>query len=154
MNTSKLHISESTVQKISIHAWLYICFFFVLATFAFSNDALAFAGDSAKKLENRVAILSEKLQLSDTQIDQIRSILENQIQKRNEILEAYSSQGNGDRRALRNQMRALREETRSQVKDLLTEEQIAKYETWQEERFQKMQDRRGRSHKKAGSKIY
>ena len=126
----------------------------MFAIFAFSYDALAFRGDPAKNLDNRIAMLSEKLQLSDTQTDQIRSILENQIQKRNEIFQAYSSQGNGDRRELRDQMRALREETRSQVKDLLTEEQIAKYEAWQEERFQKMQNRRGISHNKAGSKMY
>lgn len=154
MNTLKIQISESTVQEVSMRVWLYFCLFFMLATFAFSYDALAFRGDSARNLDNRIAVLSEKLQLTDTQINQIRPILENQIQKRKEIFEVYSLQGNGDRRALRNQMRALREQTRLQVKDLLTEEQIAKYEAWQQERFQKMQNRRGRSHKKAGSKVY
>ena len=74
--------------------------------------------------------------------------------KRKEIFEAYSAQGNGDRRALRNQMRTLREETRSQVMDYLNEEQIAKYEAWQQERIQKMQNRGRRNHKKSGSRLY
>jgi Spy/CpxP family protein refolding chaperone len=154
MNTSKIQISENTVQEVSMHAWLYFCLFFMLASFALSYNALAFRGDFAKNLDNRMAILSEKLQLTDDQIEKIRPILENQTNKRKEIFEAHSSQGFGDRRVLRNQMRALREETRSQVKHLLTEEQIEKYEAWQQEGFQKMQNRRERSHKNAGSKMY
>ena len=154
MNTPKIQFSEGAVQRLSVPAWLYFYLFFMLASFAFSYDALAFRGDSAKNLENRIAVLSEKLQLTDDQIEQIRPVLEDQAQKRKEIFEAYSAQGNGDRRALRNQMRTLREETRSQVMDYLNEEQIAKYEAWQQERIQKMQNRGRRNHKKSGSRLY
>ena len=147
MNTPKISTSRSTVLTVSGHQWLTLFISLMVISLALSYDALAFQKSSAGNTEHRIRVLSEQLELTEEQAQQIRPILENQNQKRNEILESYAALGNDDRRALKAEMRTLREDTHSQIKALLTEEQIAKYKNWQEERRRKMRNRGGQGRK-------
>ncbi len=154
MKKSQTHPLELLSQRISLSSLLCFSIVLMLVTLAFFHDALAFRRQFAPDPERIVAKLSEELQLTDTQVEQIRTIFENQTEKRKKIFEEYSSQGRDGRRALREEMRALKKDTDSQIATLLTEEQIIKYEALQEERAQKMRERRERSRKGAGDKTY
>jgi hypothetical protein len=154
MDEQKTRQYESASQRISFSSLVYFSVFLMLATLAFFYEALAFRGNSARDPEQLIAELSEKLRLTDAQVEQIRPIIENQMEQREEIFEKYSSQGRQGRPALRQEMRDLRKDTHSQITSLLTEEQIAEYEAFQQERFQKRRQRGRMNGERAGSRRY
>lgn len=101
--------------------------------------------DPAQRLEQRVALLSERLQLSSSQQTQVRSILSEELK----AMQAFRPKGGDDARrqedraqrdSLRTQMRALRERTEQRIEGALTEQQRTKYR----ELRQSMERRRGR----------
>jgi hypothetical protein len=72
-------------------------------TFASISPAHAFRGPRMADPERIITNLTEELGLSETQISQIRPIIEKQAEQRNSIFEKYASQGRGGRRAMRNE---------------------------------------------------
>ena len=97
-------------------------------------------------LERRVALLTERLQLSSSQQTQVRSILTEELK----AMQAFRPTGGDDARrqenraqrdSVRTQMRAIRERTEQRIEGVLTEQQRTKYR----ELRQSMQDRRARS---------
>ncbi len=146
-------ISIKTAQLSYNRMRINFSIFFIVAILVFCHEALAFRKHSAGDLERRIAVLSEQLDLTDEQVAQIRPILEHRMQQRKAVFEAHRSQGTVDRQALRSQMQALREDTHSQIKTVLTEEQINRYQVWQENRAQKMGRRGGLVRKRAGNRI-
>jgi protein CpxP len=104
--------------------------------------------DPAQRLEQRVSLLTERLQLNASQQTQVRSILTEEL---NAMQAFRSKRGDGAQRqdqpearaqrdSARTQMRALRERTEQRINGVLSEQQRTKYE----ELRQSMQERRGR----------
>lgn len=101
--------------------------------------------DPAQMLERRVALLTERLQLSSSQQTQVRSILTEEVK----AIQAFRPKGGDDARrqenraqrdSVRTQMRAMRERTEQRIEGVLTAEQRTKYQELRKE----MEERRGR----------
>jgi protein CpxP len=100
--------------------------------------------DPAQRLEQRVSLLTERLQLNASQQTQVRSILTEELN----VMQAFRSKQGQDRQpgdraqrdSARTQMRALRERTEQRINGVLSEQQRTKYQ----ELRQSMQERRGR----------
>ncbi|MDM8550622.1 hypothetical protein QUF72_11110 [Desulfobacterales bacterium HSG2] len=114
----------------------FLALVFMIAS-AYAMPAEAFRGRKAPDPERIIANLTRELGLSETQADQVRPIIENQVEQRKSIFEKYSSQGRDGRQAMRGEMETLRSETKTQMASVLTDEQMAKYEAFQEQRRQK-----------------
>lgn len=107
--------------------------------------------DPAQRLEQRVSLLTERLQLNASQQTQVRSILTEELN----AMQAFRPKGQGgddatrqnrrpedraQRDSARTQMQALRERTEQRIDGVLTADQRTKYR----ELRQSMQERRGR----------
>ncbi len=101
--------------------------------------------DPAQRLERRVALLTERLQLDASQQTQVRAILTEEMK----AMQAFRPKnGDGSRRqengaqrdSVRAQIRALHERTEQRVEGVLTAQQRAKYQ----ELRKQMEERRGR----------
>lgn len=97
-----------------------------------------------RKLDKRVNRMTEKLELSQTQADQVRVILEASMNQRVEI----AAQSNGDKKAARTEFKALREQTRTQLSGVLTSEQLAELDQMKRERKGKKKGKGDRSGKR------
>ena len=93
--------------------------------------------DPAQRLERRVSMLSERLQLSQEQATRIRQIL-TQEQTQMQALR-QKAQGGADRESLRPEMQSIRQRTEQQIEGVLTAQQRTTYSALREE----MQKRRG-----------
>jgi periplasmic protein CpxP/Spy len=81
--------------------------------------------DPAQRLERRIGMLTEQLQLSAQQATQIRQIL-TQEQTEMQALRQKAQDG-GSREALRPEMQAIRQRAEQGIERVLTEQQRAKY---------------------------
>jgi Spy/CpxP family protein refolding chaperone len=85
--------------------------------------------DPNARLEQQIERMTEQLELTDGQKEELRPILEAQGEKMREIMQDSSI----DREQKREQFMKLRKETEPKIKQILTEEQ---YEKWQKLRQQ------------------
>ena len=90
-----------------------------------ATPAFAQHRDHAHDMEEHLAMLQEKLELSDSQVEQIRAIVAEQHPK----MEQLHAQENVDHEALRQ----FHEEIHAQVQAILTEEQRGRLEQLHEE---------------------
>lgn len=99
--------------------------------------------DPAQRLEQRVGLLTERLQLNASQQSQVRSILTEEMNAmqafRQRNRDEARSAGSAQRDSVRAQMRAVRERTEQRMNGVLTEQQRTKYR----ELRQSMEQRRG-----------
>src|SRR3712207_6580390 len=93
--------------------------------------------DPAQRVERRVSMLTERLQLSPQQATQVRQILTEESTQIRALFE--KAQGGADRATLRPQMQSLREGTEKRIDAVLTAQQRATYAQLREE----MRKRRG-----------
>jgi len=107
-------------------------------TFAFASPAAAFRKGPKKSPEEILAHMTDRLQLSDEQAEQIRPIIEDQVTKRRELFEKYHEQGRESRGQMRSEMQSLVEETDKQLEPILSDEQMAELKKMREERPQRM----------------
>ncbi|MFN2567445.1 MAG: hypothetical protein ABR499_20810 [Gemmatimonadaceae bacterium] len=93
--------------------------------------------DPAQRVERRVGMLTERLQLSTQQASQIRQILTQESTQ----LQALRQKGEGgaSRESLRPEMQAIRQRTEQQIDGVLTAQQRATYKELRDQ----MQKRRG-----------
>lgn len=96
--------------------------------------------DPAQRVERRVGILTERLQLSGQQATQIRQIL-TQEQTQVQALR-QKAEGGTDREGLRSEMRAIRQRTEQQIDGVLTAQQRTTYNALREE-MRKQREQRG-----------
>jgi Spy/CpxP family protein refolding chaperone len=100
--------------------------------------------DPAQRIERRVGMLTERLQLSQPQATQIRQIL---TQESDQTRALWEKAPGADRESLRPQMQSIREGTEKQIEGVLTEQQRTKYrelrESMRKERGQRGEGRRG-----------
>ena len=102
--------------------------------------------DPAQRVERRVSMLTERLQLSQQQATQIRQIL-SQEQTQVQALR-QKAQGGADRESLRPEMQSIRQRTEQQIDGVLTAQQRATYrelrDSMRKERGQRGEGRRTR----------
>ncbi len=99
-----------------------------------------------QRVERRVGVLTERLQLSTQQAAQVRQIL-TQEQTQMQALR-QKAQGGADRESLRPEMQAIRQRGEQQLEAVLTEQQRATYrelrESMRKERGERGEGRRPR----------
>ncbi len=106
-------------------------------------------GERGGNVDQRIEKMTEHLELSGDQANQIRVILEN-AQTQAEALRDQD----GDRQAKREAMRAIREDSREQIKAVLNAEQLSKLEEIAEKRREnrgERKERRGKREKRGSS---
>jgi protein CpxP len=96
--------------------------------------------DPAQRLEQRVSLLTERLELNASQQTQVRSILTEELNAMQAFRSKSRPEGQAQRDSARAQMRAVRERTEQRIDGVLTAEQRTKYRELQKS----MQERRGR----------
>lgn len=91
--------------------------------------------DPAQRIERRVSMMTERLQLSQTQATQIRQILTQESEQMRAIFE--KGQNGADREALRPEVQAVREGTEKKIDAVLTESQRKSYAELREQMRQR-----------------
>ena len=81
--------------------------------------------------DERLAQLTEQLDLTDEQAKQMKPIIEEQSKKQQEIFDSAS----GDRETMRAEMMNLMEETDEQYAEVLTEDQMNTYRKMRQQRM-------------------
>lgn len=105
---------------------------FALAVFA--TPALAQQGQGGRRMmdpDERLAQLTEQLDLTDEQAKELRPIIEEQTKKQEEIFQNAS----GDRETMRADMMKLLDETEKAYAEVLTEEQMNQYREMMQRRM-------------------
>ena len=97
--------------------------------------------DPAQRLERRIGMLTERLQLSTQQAAQVRQIL-TQEQADVQALR-QKAEGGASRESLRPEMQAIRQRTEQRIDSVLTAEQRAKYNELREQMRQRRGGERG-----------
>ena len=107
-----------------------------------------FTEEQIAQIEKRMAETQERLNLTDTQKEQIQPILRDSLEKRMAVLKSYGfSEGTRptlnfrEKIALGKEMRAIRDDITRQVAGILDETQMAEFEKIQEERREQMRER-------------
>jgi periplasmic protein CpxP/Spy len=97
-------------------------------------------------VERQLKELSRVLSLTDEQKTQVKSILEAQHQQIEQLRSstAQNSQANGAQ-PNREQMQAIRQDTHSKIEALLNDEQKTKFEAWEQQRKERMEQRQGQA---------
>jgi Spy/CpxP family protein refolding chaperone len=95
--------------------------------------------DPAQRIERRVSMLTERLQLSQPQATQIRQILTEESTQMRALFEKM--QGGADRESVRPQVQALRENTEKKIDGVLTAQQRATYTQLREQRRKERSER-------------
>lgn len=106
--------------------------------------------DPKQRVERRVGMLTERLQLSEQQATKIRQIL---TQEQTQMQGLWQkAEGGADRESLRPQLQSIREGTEKQVEGVLSEQQRTTYrelrESMRKQREQRGEGRRGSSARK------
>ena len=99
-----------------------------------TTPALAQQGPGGRRMlspDERLARLTEQLDLTDEQAAQMKPIIDEQSKKQQELFE----NAGGDRATMRAEMTKLMEETDKQYAEVLTEEQMSKYREMRQERM-------------------
>jgi Spy/CpxP family protein refolding chaperone len=97
--------------------------------------------DPAQRIERRVGMLTERLQLSQTQSTQIRQILTQESEQMRAIFEKQDA--GADRESLRPQRQSLRQDTDNKIAAVLTEQQRKTYSELREEMRERGQRGKG-----------
>lgn len=100
-----------------------------LLTVAFASPIFAQKGNKPDGVEQRLERMKKNLNLTDTQAEEVRTILNKAREQAQRERNTYS-----DKQARKNAMNALREETRNKIKALLTPEQLKKMQESAERR--------------------
>lgn len=116
------------MQKNKLSLILFLSFIIVLVI-GCSNER-----EPRFSIDDQIKDLKQKLELSDQQADQIRTILEEQRGQ----FEKLREEAGGDRSQMRERFMQVREETDSKIKDILDDDQKEKYGQIQEERRERM----------------
>ena len=95
--------------------------------------------DLARRVERRVSMLTDRLQLSQQQATEIRQILTDESVQLGALRE--KAQGGADRESLRPQMQSLREGTEKKIDAVLTEAQRKTYAELREQMRQRREQR-------------
>jgi len=98
-------------------------------------------GPGAMPTDSLVATYASRLNLTDEQTGQIRTILESHVAKARKMVEDARAEGPEAMQDLRSEMMRMREEASQEVEKVLTEEQIPEYRKIQAEIRERMQDR-------------
>ena len=102
----------------------------LVATFALAvsaTPALAQQSQGGRQMldaDERLAQLTEQLELTDEQVKELKPIIEEQTKKQQELFQ----NAGGDRETLRAEMMKLRDETEEAYAEVLTEEQMKKHQ--------------------------
>jgi Spy/CpxP family protein refolding chaperone len=97
--------------------------------------------DPQQRLERRVGMLTERLQLSNQQATQIRQIL---TQEQSQMQALWQkAEGGASRESLRPEIQAIRQRTDQQIEGVLTEQQRATYRELRESMRKERGGRRG-----------
>jgi Spy/CpxP family protein refolding chaperone len=97
--------------------------------------------DPQQRLERRVGMLTERLQLSNQQATQIRQIL---TQEQSQMQALWQkAEGGASRESLRPEIQAIRQRTEQQIEGVLTEQQRATYRELRESMRKERGGRRG-----------
>ncbi|MGB6691979.1 MAG: hypothetical protein WBE76_29405 [Terracidiphilus sp.] len=96
------------------------------------------------QVERELNQLSRVLSLTGEQKTQVKSILEAQHQQIEQLRNstAQNSQASGAQ-PNREQIQAIRQDTNSKIEALLSDEQKTKFEAWEQQRKERMEQRRG-----------
>ena len=81
--------------------------------------------------DERLAALTERLDLTDEQVKELKPIVEEQTSKQEDIFQNAS----GDRETMRAEMIKLLDETMEQYAEVLTEEQMIQYQEMMQRRM-------------------
>ena len=135
-------------MKTHLNVTLLLVFFASLSTAAAQEQE-----DRSAQLEERVAEVRQRLDLTDEQVAQMEPIIESGIEARLLVLEEYGidpearASGAQDKlrlrqkRALAKELNEINAEVRDEMSEILTDEQLAEYEKIQEERRAEMRER-------------
>jgi Spy/CpxP family protein refolding chaperone len=104
--------------------------------------------DPAQRVERRVSMMTERLQLSQPQATQIRQTLTQESEQMRAIFE--KGQNGGDREGLRPEIRSLREGTEKKIEAVLTEPQRKSYAELREQMRQRRDERGARKGTRKG----
>ena len=99
-----------------------------------STPALAQQGPGGRRMlssDERLAQLTEQLDLTDEQVKQMKPIIDDQTKNQQELFQ----NAGGDRETMRAEMMKLMEETDRQYAEVLTEEQMTKYREMRQQRM-------------------
>lgn len=83
-------------------------------------------GNPEQMMARQLTSLKEAVGLTEDQEKAVKPILEAQMKKQRELMEAGPSDD------MREKMMAIRTDTNAKIKKVLTEEQLPKFEKWQE----------------------
>ena len=109
----------------------------LVASFALAvsaTPALAQQGQGGRQMldaDERLAQLTERLDLTDEQVKELKPIVEEQTKKQEDIFQNAS----GDRETMRAEMIELQDETMKQYAEVLTEEQMNQYREMMQRRM-------------------
>jgi hypothetical protein len=109
----------------------------LVASFALAvsaTPALAQQGQGGRQMldaDERLAALTERLDLSDEQVKELKPIVEEQTKKQEELFQ----NAGGDRETLRADMMKLLDETEGAYAEVLTEEQMNQYREMMQRRM-------------------
>lgn len=117
----------------------------MLSFFCITSQANEYEGNDGQRHEKRFEHLTKRLELSEEQIDQMKSIMESQSEQRESIRE--------EQKAVHLKMKALHDDFRQQLNGVLTEEQLEQFDKMHERRKMKMRHRKGdREHRMEGNR--
>jgi Spy/CpxP family protein refolding chaperone len=97
--------------------------------------------DPKQRLERRVGMLTERLQLSEQQATQIRQILTQEQTQMEAVWQ--KAEGGTDRESLRPELQSIRQRTEQQIEGVLTEQQRTTYRELRESMRKERGGRRG-----------
>ena len=90
--------------------------------------------------EEILAMMKERLNLTEEQEAKVKPIIEEQCEARDEIIAKFKGQGRESRRSMRSELQAHQEVTEEKLSAVLTEEQLEEYRKIQEEQRQRMRE--------------
>ncbi len=91
-------------------------------------------GPGAEDIVNKMA---QELNLTNEQIQQIIPVIKEDVQKRGELMKQMKGQGREATSSIKTGMEKITQETETQLAQYLSDEQIAKWKTLQQERKSK-----------------
>ncbi len=101
-----------------------------------------------------VCMLGGRLDLTEEQKTAILPIIEESIEKRKALKDDFRSKQQERHDALRSEMEVVDDEIKTQLDEILTDDQMAKYTEFKEERKQRMQERQERRSEFGGKRHF
>ena len=119
--------------RLAIHAFIALAFIGVTVPPAAAQQGPPPGGRRMLDADERLARLTESLELTDEQVEQMKPIVEEQTRKQKELFESAGA----DRAAMRDAMMELVAETDAAYAKVLTEEQMVKYREMRQQRMRR-----------------